>query len=292
MSVRTNNYSNKSNSISINNLISSDNKYASQILSKLYTDYRKQDLDSCNIQIIINGNKSIYAHKLVLQAYSNFFRKMLGTEKVISFNDPEINIKTMKLLMRYLYKGVFKTNSEKYFMRVKHLAKKLEINDLYKALSKYEANSSGNFEIVNNNRLKEMDKNQKSKKKGEKINKKSKKQPKSNKGMVMNNKSSPTENKITKKKYDMQVQDIINPQKSKKLKKYNTSGALKNSVKENIKNLKEVSLPHSDNSNGEKNIFDNYKGHPLMYSSQKNNYKIYYSDSDDDFIKKTEKEYE
>uniref|UniRef100_A0A0N5BVT7 BTB domain-containing protein n=1 Tax=Strongyloides papillosus TaxID=174720 RepID=A0A0N5BVT7_STREA len=285
MSVRTSKYINKTDSISTNDLISKDNEYANQILSKLYTDYRKQDLDSCNIQIIINGKKSIYAHKLVLQAYSNFFRKMLGTEKVISFNDPEIDLKTMKLLIRYLYKGVFKTNSEKYFMRVKRLAKKLEINDLYKALSKYQADSSGNFEIVNNNRLKGTDKSQKSKKKGEKINKKSKKQPKSNKSMVMNNKSSPTENKITKKKDDLQGQDIMHPQKSRKSKKYNTSRSSKNSVKENVTNFNEVSLPQNDYSNSEKSISDNYKGHPLMYSSQKNNYKIYYSDSDDGFRK-------
>uniref|UniRef100_A0A0N4Z0K2 BTB domain-containing protein n=1 Tax=Parastrongyloides trichosuri TaxID=131310 RepID=A0A0N4Z0K2_PARTI len=119
----------------------------STTLQALYKDFRKQNTDSCDVEIIINGNKHIYTHRLVLFAHSEFLKKKMGTEKIMTIDDPDVNIKTMKILLRYLYKGALKTDSKKYFIRVKQLARKLKIVDLYNIMSKYQKDSSEKFEL-------------------------------------------------------------------------------------------------------------------------------------------------
>ncbi|CEF67892.1 BTB/POZ-like domain and BTB/POZ fold domain and BTB/POZ domain-containing protein [Strongyloides ratti] len=302
MAGKTNKDTNIINSTKTYDIIEDDTKYTNTILSRLYTDYRKQNLDSCDIQIIINGSKSIYTHKVILQTYSNFFRKMMGTEKIVSLNDPEVNLKTMKLLLRYLYKGVFKTNSEKYFLRVMHLAKKLETRDLYKALSNYHKNSSGIFDKVNKEskrKSSQTDKSIRNINKENKIDKQQKKRSKSNKILAMDDKHSFSKKRINNKMDDSQNKDSRQSKKTRKSTRKTNPKMMKNSIGEkekNIskvsspkknpskkeKNISKVSSPKKNSSKKEKNFYDNYDSHPLMYSGQQDLYRISYSDDYDD----------
>uniref|UniRef100_A0A0K0DWG7 BTB domain-containing protein n=1 Tax=Strongyloides stercoralis TaxID=6248 RepID=A0A0K0DWG7_STRER len=285
MTAKTNKNIDIINSTKSYDLISNDVEYTNTILSKLYSDYRKQNLDSCDIQIIINGTKCIFTHKIILETHSKFFRKMIGTEKIISFNDSEINLKTMKLLLRYLYKGVFKTNSEKYFIRVKRLAKKLEFTNLYNALSNFQKNSNGTFEINNimvKEKLNQTNKSVKYNTKEENINNQSRNKTRSIKRLTIDNKNISSKKKVNRKMHDLQNQESKYSVKNKRSTKNFNSMLLKSSIGEKKKDFFKISSPMNSFSKKNMNIFDNYESHPLMYSGRQNNYKISYCSNDED----------
>uniref|UniRef100_A0A0N4Z0Q4 BTB domain-containing protein n=1 Tax=Parastrongyloides trichosuri TaxID=131310 RepID=A0A0N4Z0Q4_PARTI len=73
-----------------------------KILTNLYKDYKKQDKNSCNLEISLNGGESIYSHKIILQAHSGYFNKCIGSDNFISIKDKKVTVAFMKVFIRYL----------------------------------------------------------------------------------------------------------------------------------------------------------------------------------------------
>uniref|UniRef100_A0A0N5C4K5 BTB domain-containing protein n=1 Tax=Strongyloides papillosus TaxID=174720 RepID=A0A0N5C4K5_STREA len=129
---------------------SSDMKQSKDILDKLYVDFKLQNLQSCDIKIVLNGKEHIFAHKILLEAHSNFFKNEIEDKKaIVVLNDPKVTLKLMKLMLKFLYKGKVNVDMKKYLESFKDLAKKLEINTLYDKLSEVQSDPSGSIKEAN-----------------------------------------------------------------------------------------------------------------------------------------------
>uniref|UniRef100_A0A0K0E6K8 Activin types I and II receptor domain-containing protein n=1 Tax=Strongyloides stercoralis TaxID=6248 RepID=A0A0K0E6K8_STRER len=137
------------------------------MLDKLYIDYKLQNENSCDIKIIINGKEYILTHKILLEAHSPFFRNTLqGKKGIIELNDPKYNLKLMKLMLKYLYKGTVNVDLKKYLENFRDMAKKLEMEELYNKLA--EVDVEGNVrhkkssKMIGNKKSKKMVKSERS----------------------------------------------------------------------------------------------------------------------------------
>uniref|UniRef100_A0A0K0EYI9 BTB domain-containing protein n=1 Tax=Strongyloides venezuelensis TaxID=75913 RepID=A0A0K0EYI9_STRVS len=130
---------------------SNDIKQSKDILNKLYADFKLQNLESCDIKIVLNENEYIFAHKILLEAHSNFFKNEIGGKKTtVVLNDPKVTLKLMKLMLKYLYKGKVNVDMNKHLENFKDLAKKLEIDALYDKLSKVQSDHSESIKEATN----------------------------------------------------------------------------------------------------------------------------------------------